>query len=209
MRKSGTITKRQRYDNHEDREEIGSSPRSFSNKSSRVVRQDWGRKTDEAMQPELTPSSSPLLKDFTQGITTYHRREISLQSAKMNFLPQLENRNSEIESFEFPDAPTLRPSRRKYLLTSPGWPYSKLNYGMTAAREDDNHYTSSWRIDTYEWRFTLPADETKPRGRRFQAVSRQKIIPNLPIWWKCIEFKGIMVNTGRIHREFRNFQEIF
>ena len=32
-----------------------------------------------------------------------------------------------------------------------------------------------------------------------------KIFPNLPIWWKCIEFKGIMVNKGRIHREIRKF----
>ena len=32
-----------------------------------------------------------------------------------------------------------------------------------------------------------------------------KIIPNLPIWWKCLELKGIMVNKSRIHREIRNF----
>ena len=52
-------------------------------------------------------------------------------------------------------------------------------------------------------------DETKPRGRQFQAVSRQKIIPNLPIWGIKRELRGIMVNTGRIHREFRYFRDIF
>ena len=32
-----------------------------------------------------------------------------------------------------------------------------------------------------------------------------KILPNLPILRINHEFKGIMVNMGRIHREFRNF----
>ena len=36
-----------------------------------------------------------------------------------------------------------------------------------------------------------------------------KIIPNLPILRINHEFKGIIVNMGRIHREFRNFQKIF
>ena len=36
-----------------------------------------------------------------------------------------------------------------------------------------------------------------------------KIIPNLPIWGINSEFKGIMVNKGRIHRELRNFRDIF
>ena len=48
-------------------------------------------------------------------------------------------------------------------------------------------------------------DETKPRGRQFQAVSRQKIVPNLPILGNSLELRGIMVNMGRIHRELRNF----
>ena len=51
----------------------------------------------------------------------------------------------------------------------------------------------------------MDPDETRPRGRQFQAVSRQKIIPNLPILRINHEFKGIMVNMGRIHRELRNF----
>ena len=52
-------------------------------------------------------------------------------------------------------------------------------------------------------------DETRPRGRRFHSVSRQKIKPNLPIWGIKSELKGIMVNKGRIHRELRYFQDIF
>ena len=55
----------------------------------------------------------------------------------------------------------------------------------------------------------LFTDETKPRGRQFQAVSRRKIIPNLPIWGIKRELRGIMVNRGRIHREFRYFRDIF
>ena len=29
--------------------------------------------------------------------------------------------------------------------------------------------------------------------------------PNLPIWWKLFELRGIMVNKGQIHREIRKF----
>ena len=36
-----------------------------------------------------------------------------------------------------------------------------------------------------------------------------KINPNLPIWGIKSELKGIMVNKGRIHRESRNFRDIF
>ena len=36
-----------------------------------------------------------------------------------------------------------------------------------------------------------------------------KIKPSLPIWRIKSELKGIMVNKGRIHREFRYFQDIF
>ena len=50
----------------------------------------------------------------------------------------------------------------------------------------------------YYWR-----DKTARSSISHGLVS--KIIPNLPIWWKCIELKGIMVNKGRIHREIRKF----
>ena len=53
-------------------------------------------------------------------------------------------------------------------------------------------------FDWYAWR-----DKTM-RSSISRGIA-SKIIPNLPIWWKCIEFKGIMVNTGRIHRELSNF----
>ena len=36
-----------------------------------------------------------------------------------------------------------------------------------------------------------------------------KIKPNLPIWGIKREMRGIMVNKGRIHREFRYFWDIF
>ena len=36
-----------------------------------------------------------------------------------------------------------------------------------------------------------------------------KINPNLPIWGIKSELRGIMVNKGRIHREFRYFRDIF
>ena len=29
--------------------------------------------------------------------------------------------------------------------------------------------------------------------------------PNLPIWWKYLELRGIMINKGRIHRELAKF----
>ena len=32
-----------------------------------------------------------------------------------------------------------------------------------------------------------------------------KIFSNLPIWWKCLQLKGKMVNKGRIQREIRKF----
>ena len=35
-----------------------------------------------------------------------------------------------------------------------------------------------------------------------------KIIPNLPIWWKYLELRGIMVNKGWIHRELGKFMMI-
>ena len=36
-----------------------------------------------------------------------------------------------------------------------------------------------------------------------------KINPNLLIWRIKSKLKGIMVNKGRIHREFRYFRDIF
>ena len=36
-----------------------------------------------------------------------------------------------------------------------------------------------------------------------------KIIPNLPIWGIKRELRGIMVNTGRIHRELGIFEISF
>ena len=36
-----------------------------------------------------------------------------------------------------------------------------------------------------------------------------KIFLNLPIWWKCLELKGIMVNKGRIQRKKRKFLMYF
>ena len=35
-----------------------------------------------------------------------------------------------------------------------------------------------------------------------------KIIPNVPIWWKYLDLRGIMVNKGRIQREIRKFMMI-
>ena len=35
------------------------------------------------------------------------------------------------------------------------------------------------------------------------------IKPNLPIWWKYLNLKGIMVNKSRIHKEIWYFWEIF
>ena len=55
----------------------------------------------------------------------------------------------------------------------------------------------------------IAIDGTRPRGRLFHTVSCQKIKPNLPIWGIKSELKGIMVNKGRIHKEFRYFQDIF
>ena len=39
--------------------------------------------------------------------------------------------------------------------------------------------------------------------------SRVKNNPNLPFWGVKRELRGIMVNPGRIHREFRYFPDIF
>ena len=36
-----------------------------------------------------------------------------------------------------------------------------------------------------------------------------EIKPNLPIWGIKSELRGIMVNKGRIQREFRYFRDIF
>ena len=54
----------------------------------------------------------------------------------------------------------------------------------------------------HHWR-----DETARSSISHGLVS--KIIPNLPIWGIKRELRGIMVNTGRIHREFRYFRDIF
>ena len=69
-------------------------------------------------------------------------------------------------------------------------------------------FISTSTIISNKWETMESTDETRPRGRQFQAVSRQKIIPNLPILRINHEFKGIMVNMGRIYRELRNFQKI-
>ena len=53
-----------------------------------------------------------------------------------------------------------------------------------------------------DWR-----DETARSSISHGLVS--KINPNLPIWGIKSEFKGIMVNKGRIHMELRYFREIF
>ena len=50
-------------------------------------------------------------------------------------------------------------------------------------------------------------DETARSSISHGLVS--KINPNLPIWGIMSELKGIMVNKGRIHREFRYFRDIF
>ena len=50
-------------------------------------------------------------------------------------------------------------------------------------------------------------DETARSSISHGLVS--KIIPNLPILGIKRELRGIMVNTGRIHREFRYFRDIF
>ena len=69
---------------------------------------------------------------------------------------------------------------------------------------DINHSITFYKCEMHRiascdnWR-----DETARSLISHSLVS--KIIPNLPIWWKCIELKGIMVNKGRIHREIRKF----
>ena len=50
-------------------------------------------------------------------------------------------------------------------------------------------------------------DETARSSISHGLVS--KIKPNLPIWGIKRELRGIMVNKGRIHREFRYFRDIF
>ena len=51
----------------------------------------------------------------------------------------------------------------------------------------------------------VATDETIQRARRFHTVSCQKLIRTYQIWGIKRELRGIMVNTGRIHREFRYF----
>ena len=56
---------------------------------------------------------------------------------------------------------------------------------------------------------TFSFDETRPRGRRFHTVSCQKLIRTYQFGELRENLKGIMVNKGRIHREFRYFRDIF
>ena len=58
------------------------------------------------------------------------------------------------------------------------------------------------KINVRYWR-----DETLRSSFSHGLVS--KIKPNLPIWGIKRELRGIMVNKGRIHREFRYFRDIF
>ena len=62
--------------------------------------------------------------------------------------------------------------------------------------------TSETFHEAWEWR-----DETTRSSISHGLVS--KIKPNLPIWGIKRELRGIMVNKGRIHREFRYFWDIF
>ena len=55
----------------------------------------------------------------------------------------------------------------------------------------------------------MTIDETRLRCRRFHTVSCQNLSLNLSIWGIKSELKGIMVNKGRIHRDFRYFRDIF
>ena len=50
-------------------------------------------------------------------------------------------------------------------------------------------------------------DETARSSISHGLVS--KIKPNLPLWGIKRELRGVMVNKGRIHREFRYFRDIF
>ena len=59
-----------------------------------------------------------------------------------------------------------------------------------------------WSQCPDDWR-----DETARSSISHGLVS--KINPNLPIWGIKSELKGIMVNKGRIHMEFRYFWDIF
>ena len=55
----------------------------------------------------------------------------------------------------------------------------------------------------------LELNNLKPARSSISHGLVSKIIPNLPIWGIKKELRGIMVNTGRIHREFRYFRDIF
>ena len=85
-----------------------------------------------------------------------------------------------------PSSPTL-PIRRRYC-----WPPVSRSDDLL---QHDDRTSARWR------------DETARSSISSGIAS--KIIPNLPILRINHEFKGIMVNMGRIHREFRNFQKIF
>ena len=51
-------------------------------------------------------------------------------------------------------------------------------------------------------------DEMKTWGRRLSHGLVSKESPNLPIWWKYLELRGIMMNKYRIYREIRKFMMI-
>ena len=79
-------------------------------------------------------------------------------------------------------------------------------------------YYNPYNYDKYKYTHVSPShhvgarvgpwrDETTRSSISHGLVS--KIIPNLPIWGIKRELRGIMVNTGRIHREFRYFRDIF
>ena len=70
--------------------------------------------------------------------------------------------------------------------------------GSIKLRSHGDRATIAWKFSAHRWR-----DESTKSLISHGLVS--KIILNLPIWWKCIELKGIMVNKGRIHREIRKF----
>ena len=63
-------------------------------------------------------------------------------------------------------------------------------------------FNSLWEVIFLQWAWLV----TK-RNHEVVNYTRSllKINPNLPIWWKYLELRGIMVNMGRIHRELGKF----
>ena len=74
-------------------------------------------------------------------------------------------------------------------------------------KRDGEGKVVDWCVDERKWEREGWRDETVRSSISHGLVS--KIIPNLPIWGIKRELRGIMVNTGRIHREFRYFRDIF